>query len=57
MTGIKYGVFGPREEVAGKWRGVNKDKFLVFERGEHGEDGACEAEVEPLETTMNESAT
>ncbi|KAK3991451.1 hypothetical protein QBC44DRAFT_367904 [Cladorrhinum sp. PSN332] len=45
---VKYGVFGPREEVTGKWRGANKDKFLVFERGENGEDGACEAEVEPF---------
>jgi hypothetical protein len=47
FTGVKvtYGIFGPREEVTGKWRGVQKDKFLVLGRGVD-DDIACVAEVD-----------
>jgi hypothetical protein len=49
FTGVKVacGVFGRREEVTRKWRGVQKDRFLV-DLGHDGddEDAVCVAEVE-----------
>jgi hypothetical protein len=48
FTGVKiaYGVFGPRKEVEKKWRGVQRDKFVVVGRSDEHEDAACVAEVE-----------
>ncbi|KAH6972077.1 hypothetical protein BKA56DRAFT_620646 [Ilyonectria sp. MPI-CAGE-AT-0026] len=45
---VKYGMFGPREEVEKKWRGQPSDKFLVHRLSDE-DDGELESSLAEME--------